>query len=454
MTELQPRPAKRLCHVAATTEGATWMLEQLRDLRDTHDWDVTAIISGGGGALKSRLEAEGIRTLTFDFEFPSLARLDRLLATVLSLKMLFEHEKFDVVQSHLFNSMVLTRLAGWLADVPVRLAMIAGPYHLEAPTPRWIDSSTVWMETGVIGSCEYTCGLYQKLGVPDQKRHLVYYGADPAKFALDTVDPAQLRLEFGWAPATPVVGMVAYFYPKLPASCWTPPQLHDAANKRHEDLIRAMPDVLRVVPDAKLLLVGSGWGEAGIAQRESMTSLTRELGLTSSIVFAGHRSDVARILRSIDVSVQASLSENLGGTIESLLMECPLVATKTGGMVDSVVDGETGLLVPERDPPALAGAIVKLLRDRETARKLGRAGREFMLSRFTLMHTVADLDALYREELSRIKLGGGYRRYVSLARHVAAVPVFGYLGGRLAWDLIRTSGVRGLVNRFAVKANA
>ena len=65
-----------------------------------------------------------------------------------------------------------------------------------------------------------------------------------------------------------------------------------------------------------------------------------------AVAFTGFRSDVADILADINISVQASLSENLGGTIESLLLERPLVATRVGGMVDSVHDGVTGLLVP------------------------------------------------------------------------------------------------------------
>ncbi len=82
-------------------------------------------------------------------------------------------------------------------------------------------------------------------------------------------------------------------------------------------------------------------------------------------------------------AVQPSLSENLGGTIESLLMECPTVATRVGGMTDSVVDGVTGVLVNPSDPESLASGILRLLRDRPSARRYGVAGRErIYLDRF------------------------------------------------------------------------
>lgn len=442
----------RVCHVAATTEGATWMLEQLRELRDRFGWEVTAIIQAGEGSLQRKLEAEGIRILTFDFEFPGALRLHGLLGQVLELARLFRRERFDVVQTHLFNSMVLGRLAGWIADVPVRLAMVAGPYHLEAETPRWIDASTAWMETAIIGSCAYTNDLYRRTGIADEKLNLIYYGPDAAFFNPLTVKPADIRAEFGWPATAPVVGMVAFFYPKLPASRWTPRQLHNLANKRHEDLLRAIPAVLRDHPDARFVLVGSGWGEDGDAQFAAVRALAVSLGVSQAVGFTGHRSDVAAILSSFDVAVQASLNENLGGTIEALLMARPLVATRVGGMVDSVENEVTGLLVPPLDPDALARAISRLLADRSTAQALGRAGRERMLGRFTLEQTVLALDTLYRSRLASDtdarRTRHAYRWPVSLVRRCAAVCVFGYLGARLLWDLYALAYLAALRDRI------
>jgi glycosyltransferase involved in cell wall biosynthesis len=106
---------------------------------------------------------------------------------------------------------------------------------------------------------------------------------------------------------------------------------------------------------------------------------------------------VASLLAASDVAVQCSLTENLGGTIEALLMERPVVATRVGGMPESVRDGETGLLVPPSDPVALAAAIIQLLENRETATAFGRAGRRLMLERFTSARTADDVAAVYRK---------------------------------------------------------
>jgi glycosyltransferase involved in cell wall biosynthesis len=110
------------------------------------------------------------------------------------------------------------------------------------------------------------------------------------------------------------------------------------------------------------------------------------------------------------VAVQCSLTENLGGTIEALLMERPVVATRVGGMPESVRDGETGLLVPPADPPALAAAILHLLRSPRFGAELGRAGRRLMLERFTSARTVDDVDAVYRRILERARTAPGEGR--------------------------------------------
>jgi glycosyltransferase involved in cell wall biosynthesis len=329
--------------------------------------------------------------------------------------------------------MVISRPAAWLADVPVRTAMIAGPFHLEAYTSRWIERSTFWMETMLIPTCQWSRELCLGLGIPEQRlAPTIYYAPDEQNFDPANIEAANIRAEFGWPDDTPLVCMVAYFYAALSSSRWVPPGLMRRGVKGHEDLIRAAPIVLAEFPDAKFLLVGSGWGEPGEKQQQDMKELVRSLDVEDSFAFAGYRADTNKILRAADVAIQASLSENLGGTIEALMMECPLVATRVGGMVDSVRDGETGVLVQPGNPDDLARGIVQMLRDPARARALGRAGRQFMLERYTLSRTVEDLNQLYHSLLLRQnRKRRFYDPLVSLFRLAIAVFTFGYLAFRL-----------------------
>jgi len=422
-----------VCQVAATNEGATWMVEQLRDLRNRYGCVPTAVVEGETGSLIDKCRRENIPIHAHDFSFTALPDLRRLPGSVIRLAKYFRRQRFDVVQTHLFHSMVIGRTAAWLADVPVRLSMVASPFHLEASTPRWIDRATCWMDTCIIGSCQYTVDLYKGLGIEDERLALVYYGADERKFSADETEPARIREEFGWPEDTPLVVMVAYFYPPLPVSGWIPPHVQGRAIKGHEYVIQAAPAILEKFPNAKILLVGSGWGEAGTEYMQQMQALVKEMNLEESVIFTGFRNDVNAILRAADVAIQASLCENLGGTIESLLMRCPTVATRAGGLVDTVIHEKTGLQAEPGDPVSLAQAVIRLLSDREYARQLAAAGEAWVLERFTLRRTVEDLATLYERQLfKKNRRKKGYRLYVTLWRLLLLAPVAIYLTGRLA----------------------
>ena len=426
-----PRRPLKVCHIAATTEGAIWVLEQLRELRDRYGYDVAAILSGDRGALVDKFHAAGIRILSANFDFTSNVDLLDLPRKVIGLARILRHERFDVVQTHLFHSMVIGRIAAWLSDVPVCYSMIAGPFHLEAYTPRWIDQYTRWIDTATIASCKFTHTLYVQMGAWQHQIPVIYYGPDPSKFDPSTTPATDIRAEFGWAADTPLIGMVAYFYPELPKSRWIPQHLWGRSVKSQEDLIRAAPLVLQQFPKAKFVLVGSGWEDGGRLYLERMKLLVAELALERDVIFTGFRSDVPSMLRALDVSVQPSLSENLGGTIESLLMQCPTVATQVGGMTDSVLNEKTGLLAKPSDPASLAGAIIRLLRDPAAARKYGVAGRELMLAKFTLAQTVADLSELYERSFSMPR--DGYRPWATVLRLVLGVPFCSVVVLRYIW---------------------
>lgn len=425
----------RVCHVVATTEGATWLLEQLRELRDQHGFEVAAVVSGTQGKLIDKLRAENIpfHVANFAAGSGSPREILRMPLAIVQLARIFRRERFDVVQTHVFTSMFISRPAAWLADVPVRLAMLAGPFHLEAHTSRWIDRVTCWMETQLIPACEKSVRLCRELGIPKKQiAPIIYYTANEQNFNPQNIPPANIRSEYGWPEDSQLISKVAYFYPALPVCGWVPPEVAGRAVKGHEDLVKSAPTVLSEFPKAKFLLVGSGWGEAGENYLENVRQLVRSMGLEDSVIFPGFRADANAILRESDVAVQASLSENLGGVIEALMLECPVVATRVGGIPDGVRDGQTGVLVNPADPDDMARGIIQMLRDPQRARALGRAGRELMLSRFTLNRTVNDLAELYAGLILREKSRGKfYRLTVSLCRAVLGVPVFTYFIFRL-----------------------
>jgi glycosyltransferase involved in cell wall biosynthesis len=426
------RPLK-VCQLVSSINGARWMVEQLSWLRDRYGHDVTAVVSGHNGPLIDMLANAGIRVHVEEGfgVYDSIKSVLRLPATIWRLAWWFRRERFDVVQSHLLFAMIPTRFAAWCADVPVRLAMYASPFHLEVPRTLWMDRLMWWMDTRLIASCAYTDDIFARLGVDPRRRALIYYGADNEQYDPEKTPPVDLRLEYGWPSSTNLVVKVAYFYSRLSDSDWVPAVLRGRNPKGFEDLIRAVPAVLAEFPDTRVVLVGDSWGEPGIAYMQEMRQLVEHLGLSENVIFAGFRRDTAGILCGADVAVQASLYENVGGVIESLMAECPTVATAVCGMVDCVIDGETGILVRPSDPPDLARGINTMLRDRCRARALAKRGRRLMVGRFSLARTCSDLDRLYRTERSASSRRF-YNPLVSLARCIVGLPI-------LAWFVVRVA---------------
>lgn len=411
------------------------MFEQLRELRDKHGYEVVAVVSAGQGKLIDKLRSENIRYHETHFAAGAASprAILRLPFSVLKLAWFFRRERFDIVQSHVFATVITARPAAWLADVPVRLAMIASPFHLQARISRYIERATCWMETMLIPSCQWVLDLCREIGIAQERlAPVIYYAPDERNFDPRCVSPAEIRRQFGWPQDTPLVCKVAYFYHRMGTSGWVPPEVQGRGHKGHEDLVRAAPIVLSEFPDAKFLLVGSGWGPTGDEHMQEVKELVRSMGLQSSVIFTGYRADANRILREANVAVQASLNENLGGTIEALMIGCPMVATRVGGMVDAVRDGETGVLVNPSDPNDLARGIIQLLRDPQRALALGRAGRKLMLDRFTLNRTVDDLTYLYQHLLSEAqKRRDFYNPLISMSRLLAGLPIFAYLVFRM-----------------------
>ncbi len=386
----------RIAQVAGVWDGCDWFVGLCRDLT-ARGYEVVAVIDDRPGDVGARLEAAGIRCRRLALNFAmdlDRARLPvyatKIPLAAIRLARILRREKIDIVHSHVFVSVIVARLAAVLERVR-HVAGIPGPRHLEARLTRIVDRRTLWMDDVTIAGCRYTRDLYTALGARGDRLECIYYGADAERFDPALADPAAARRALGIADGVPLVALVAHFYPPM-RGAQTPPHTMGLGPKGHEDFLAAARIVAERFPEARFVIAGKGVVEAGEAYRRQLI----ETYASDRVLFAGHVDDVVSLLAAADVAVQCSLTENLGGTIEALLMECPVVATRVGGMPESVRDGQTGLLVPASDPAALASAIVRMLEHRQEAAAFGRAGRTLMLERFTAARTADDVAAVYR----------------------------------------------------------
>jgi glycosyltransferase involved in cell wall biosynthesis len=115
-------------------------------------------------------------------------------------------------------------------------------------------------------------------------------------------------------------------------------------------------------------------------------------------MFTGFRTDVPRLLAEVNLSVLPSLSEGLSNTLlESMGAGVPVIATRVGGNLEIVEDGMSGLLVPPRDSPMLADAIIAVLKNPVLAANLGDAGKRRVADMFSVDRSIREVEDLYEE---------------------------------------------------------
>jgi L-malate glycosyltransferase len=161
-------------------------------------------------------------------------------------------------------------------------------------------------------------------------------------------------------------------------------------------LIRAMPEVVREQPNVRLLLAGDG------PDRRSLERLATRLDLAERVEFTGElpHDRVPQALARIDVFAMPSTWEGFGvAALEAAAMEVPVIASNIHGIPDVVDDGVTGILVPPKDVEALSRALLRLLRDRDERRRMGRAGRDMVGARYSWPDNARRMAALYDELL-------------------------------------------------------
>lgn len=175
-----------------------------------------------------------------------------------------------------------------------------------------------------------------------------------------------------------------------------------SAGKGQLELIAAYAEVLKRIPDAALLIVGSSIFNREEGYPEQLRLQAKTLRVGERVRFLGQRNDVPAILRSLDLLVLNSKSEAFPlVALEGLACEVPVLSTSVGGVPELITHGETGWLIPAGDQHKLVDAIVSLLEQPELRRGLAVNGRQRVEKNFTVNKFMTRLEALYSETSAR-----------------------------------------------------
>jgi glycosyltransferase involved in cell wall biosynthesis len=315
-----------------------------------------------GGVLEERARAAGLDVRAQRFHG------DLSPAAVLGLRRLLRRERFDAVQLHDPHALACGVLASRGTGVPL-VATRRVDFALRGRWSRWKYTSAA----RVVAVSDAIRSVLARGGLDAGRLRVVYEGV-PDRPAAPGGREALVAL--GIPRNAPVIGNVAAL----------------TGHKDHATLLKAARLVLERAPEARFVVVGEG------ELRAQVEALHRELGLGERCVLAGFRTDLDRLLPAFSIFCLTSHMEGLGTSLlDAMAFARPVVATRAGGIPEAVEDGVTGALVPVRDPPALAAALLELLKDETRRRALGQAGRRRYEEHFTAERMVENTLSVYAE---------------------------------------------------------
>jgi len=274
---------------------------------------------------------------------------------------LLKNEKPDVVHAHNRVPLIYGALARFFTKMPVLIHTRHGEEILHKP-------GFLWDRYNYIVAISHSAKdmLLSHNHIDSKKVRVIHNGIDINRFA-NRVFGSRKDGKF-------VIGVVARLDP-----------FKDIFN-----LIEAFKKVSANFSNAELWIVGDG------PLKDSLKLKVKDLRLENSVKFLGWRSDIASINSQMDIFTLPSLTEGISiALLEAMACRLPVVATNVGGNPEVVVDGETGILVSPKEPEKMAEAIVRILSDKDMAKRMGEAGRKRVEEKFSLEKMVKEYEELY-----------------------------------------------------------
>lgn len=306
--------------------------------------------------------------------FPRGISFGGSLKSIIALHKFFKKEHFDLVQYSTPNASFYASLASKICKVPVRLYCQWGMVYvtqtgLKRKIFKWMEKTicrnSTMIQPDSIGNLEFC----RKEGFYNESNSCVIWNGSAKGLDLTAYDitkkqeySAQIKEQYGIKDDELVIGFVGRL----------------GKEKGCNELFTVFKNIKRDYENAKLLFVGP------LEKEESIElELLEYFKSCDDIIKTGRVSGVEKYMSAMDVFVLPSYREGFGmSVVEASAMEVPVVATKYPGPSGGMIDGVTGIAVEVKDVKGLEEAIRILISDKEKARKMGEAGREYVVNSF------------------------------------------------------------------------
>ena len=305
------------------------------------------------------------------YALPMKSEVD--LGSVRYLVRILRTHRIQVVHAQKGKARTLAMIAGLFTRIPVLILNRGVSFPLD-PFNRL--GYTTRRVTAIVAVCESIKRGLAAQGVPAEKIHVIYSGTDTDRFN-PQVDGSGIRRELGLTPEHVLFTQIGV-----------------RSVRGNDDTIDALALVAARAPQARLLIVGA-------RSPQILHDRARARGIEDRVHVLGYREDIPEILAGSDCCVDASYAGlGITGTLrEALAVETAAIASDLEGNPELVIDGETGLLFPPRDVPALARAMLRMADEGAFRDATARAGRKLVEARFSAHAKLDAIEALYRRLL-------------------------------------------------------
>ncbi len=326
-----------------------------------------SIVISSGGALVAELQKAGIPHYTLPVHKKNLWTMVRCITKV---RKIIIQENIQIVHAR-------SRVPAWIAYFACRHTQAAFLTTCHGYYRRhWFSHVMGWAKLVIVPSTVIGQHMVEAFGVPKENLRLIARSVDLKKFGVPRADVP--------GKSHSVISIVGRITPL----------------KGHTYFLRAMATVIRSLPYVKIWVIG-GVPEKKASYKQELEVLVRQLGLSEQVEFLGNRQDVPQLLAQTDVLVLSTTTQEAFGRVilEAQAAGVPVVATRVGGVIEIIDDDRTGILVPPKDPDAMAQEVVRLLRDRKLAETIVKAARKKLEERFTLDMMAHKTIGVYEELL-------------------------------------------------------
>jgi glycosyltransferase involved in cell wall biosynthesis len=372
---ISPRPRVMLFTDSFSRGGTERQFVRFVSGIDKNQFDILIACLQRSGPLLSEVESLGVTIVEFPIDSLHNWKTARLFVQLVRF---LRREQIQIVHTFDFYTSIFAVPAARLAGVPVVLASRRELLNLRTPWQQRAIRFICGLATGVVVNSRAVHHEMAKLGPASRRKINIL----PNCIDLDQFEPklsaGEIRRELGLSPNSILIGALGNLRPE----------------KDLETFLQAARGILDVIPSAEFLVIGDG--TAG----SQLKSLANDLHLSESVHFLGERQDIPDLLAALDLLVMSSYSESFPNAIlEAMTMGKPVVATNVGGIPELVEEGQTGFLVPPRDPKAIADRVLSLCRDSAHRLQMGQAARAQVEANFTVQAITARLEGIYDRSL-------------------------------------------------------